>query len=275
MSALGPRQIEPDAWRGWIREAFLILRRRPLLFLGWSLALLGMSWVAQQSDWVWFRTAALLFLGPLGLAVFIRLALYADYSRRGHWTEFLPDNRDCMMALGLAAILFALSGFLSAGFVPAIASFERLVTDLGVYRAILPEGVAAPPPLAYARLGPFFVLGGLFGLGVLAALGILLAFGQWFLLPMLVLHRAPLPPAMLASLQAYPLNPVPLSGLIGVLLLAVALLLLSLGWLIPLLQPFFGALLYASYRDVFLGRAESETEAERPIDEEMVAPPSQ
>ncbi|MBK1734600.1 hypothetical protein CKO15_04730, partial [Halorhodospira abdelmalekii] len=93
------------------------------------------------------------------------------------------------------------------------------------------------------------------GVAGLGAVFGLLAFGQWFLLPMVVLHAAPPGMSMVMSLHAYTINPAPMTGALGLLLFGVLVVVLSAGWLGPLLVPLFGVLLYTSYRDVFLGRS--------------------
>ncbi|MCK8515596.1 hypothetical protein M0534_04540 [Methylonatrum kenyense] len=258
MDALGPRQLEPNAWRRWITEALALLVRRPLRWILWTAGILLLAWIAQQSHWDWFRQGALLFIAPLSLTIYVRLALFADYSQPAQSGDFLPDNRDCMLAVGLAAVVFALLGLFAASWQPAVAAFQGMMVEFGLYEPISPEGLPASPLLAHARLGPVLLLGGLLGLALLAVMSLMLLFGQWFLLPMLVLHRPPVPPAFAASIQGCRLNPVPLSGMLGVMLLGLAAVLLSLGWLAPLLLPYFGALLYVAYRDVFLGRSENQ-----------------
>lgn len=258
MDALGPRQLEPDAWRRWIPEALALLLRQPGRWILWTAGIMLLAWVAQQSRWDWFRQGALLFLAPLGLTVYVRIALFADYSQPARAGDFLPDNRDCMLAIGLAAVLFALLGLLAASWQPVAGAFEDLLVTSGLYDPVSPEGLPAPPLLSHALLGPVLILGGLIGLALIGVLSLMLLFGQWFLLPMLVLHRPPVPPALAASLQGCRLNPVPVSGMLGVLLFGLAAVLLSLGWLAPVLLPYAGALLYVAYRDVFLGRSENQ-----------------
>lgn len=258
MDALGPRQLEPDAWHRWIAEALALLLRRPGRWILWTAGILLLAWIAQQSRWDWFRQAALLFLAPISLTVFVRIALYADYGQPAQSGDFLPDNRDCMLALGLAAVVFTLLGVFAASWQPAVAAFQNLLIEYGLYEPVSPEGLPAPPLLAQALLGPVLILGGLMGLALVAVLSLMLLFGQWFLLPMLVLHRPPVAPAFAASIQGCRLNPVPVSGMLGVLLIGLAAVLLSLGWLAPVMLPYFGALLYVAYRDVFLGRSENQ-----------------
>ncbi|MFO7859102.1 MAG: hypothetical protein R6V11_09335 [Ectothiorhodospiraceae bacterium] len=253
MAALGPREVEPDAWSAWVREALALLAARPVYTVG---MLAGLLLVLVAVHWiVWFpvRRFLMLLCSTLGLMVFIRFAWYADKGRRCRPEQLLPGNGDFVLALGCAAAVMALAGALSAMTAPLFEAFQTMVEDLGLWRPVGPDGLPAEPPLRYFLLGPILVPGLLFGGAVLALLLVLLAFGQWFLLPMMVLHEPPLPPAVAMAARAYPLNPVPLMGLTGVLMIAGALLVATAGWIFFLLVPFFGALLYVSYRDVFLG----------------------
>lgn len=266
MAALGPREVEPDAWNAWVREAFGLLASRPLYTLG---MLAGLSLVLAAVHWIaWFpvRRFLMLLCSTLGLMVFIRFAWYADKGRRCRPEQLLPGNGDFVLALGCAAAVMALAGALSAMTAPLFEAFRTIVEDLGLWRPVGPDGLPAEPPLRQFLLGPILVPGLLVGGAVVSLLLVLLAFGQWFLLPMMVLHEPPLPPAAAMAARAYPLNPVPLMGLTGVLMIAGALLVATVGWVFFVLVPFFGALLYVSYRDVFLGEGADAPEP-APIDE--------
>ncbi|WP_421621237.1 hypothetical protein [Alkalilimnicola ehrlichii] len=259
MGALGPRQVEPDAWQGWVGQAAELIRRRPLAWLAWTAAVVLLHFVSQQATWGVLRTLGTLALAPLSLLLFIRLALVADYSKPARGGLVLPGNRDCLIALAMAAILSALHGTALLALQPAVVGFEQLVEQAGYWSPRLDTGEPAAPPLSHAFMGPMYIFGALLGLAGGVLLVMLLALGQWFLLPMLVLHSAPVHPAAVVSSQAYTINPVPMMGLAGVLLVAVALVPFSLGWAGVLVAPAAGALMYVSYRDVFLG-----VEANRP-----------
>lgn len=273
MPALGPRETEPDAWIYWLQESVLLLRRRPAAWLGWLLVCLVLLYVGHRATWAPLRALSLYFLMPMSLIIFIRLAWCADYSRPARLPDLIPTNRDCGLAIGIGVVLYAIVTAFGTMLASMAAYFEELVTALGLYREVLEDGMPAPPPLRYTLLGPFLVPGMLLGLAVCGCLALLLAFGLWFALPMLVLHQTPLPPSMAISARAYTLNPVSMVGLAGVLLISVGLAMLGLGWIALLMMPFYGALLYTSYRDVFLGREQSEPARMVVEDEDTVGVP--
>lgn len=271
MPALGPRETEPDAWIRWLKEALGLLLRRPIQVLCWTLGLLVLFYLSHRISVGVLRTFAFFFLSVLGLTIFIRLASMADESKRRRLADLVPQNAHCVLALGVAAMLFALHTGLAPVLMPLGESFREVVQALGLWSPIRDDGLPASEPLRHTLLGPVLVPGGLLGLATVAALLLMLAFGQWFLLPMMVLHSPPLPPSMVASAKAYPLNPVPMLGLSGVLMITLGLLLVSFGWLGLAIVPYFGAVMYTAYRDVFLG--EGENAAEELEDEEGVGAP--
>lgn len=258
MPALGPRETEPDAWIAWIREAVLLLKRRPLTWLAWTAVSLVLLYVGHRATWVPIRAVSLYFLMPMSLMVYIRVAWCADYSKPAGWSDILPTNQDCGLAIGIGVVMVAVATAFGTVLSSMASDFRELVMSLGLYQEILDSGLPAPPPLRYTLMGPLLVPGLLLGLALGTCLTLILAFGQWFALPMLVLHQSPLIPSMVSSARAYPLNPVPMMGLAGVVLIAAGLTAASLGWLVIVLLPFSGALLYTAYRDVYLGRDASE-----------------
>ncbi len=262
MSALGPRKVEPAAWQEWIGQAAELIQRRPLAWAGWTVAVVLLHLVSQQVAWAPLRTLGTLAVVPLGLVLFLRLALVADYSKPARTGLVLPGNRDCLAALALAAVLSALHGTALLALQPVVAGFEQLVTQAGYWSPQLESGAPADPPLSHALLGPVYVFGGLLGLTGGVLLLVLLALGQWFLLPMLVLHNAPVQPAAIVSAQGYSLNPVPMMGVSGALLIGIALVAVTLGWAGVAVLPAAAALMYVSYRDVYLG-----VDANRPASE--------
>ncbi|GEM_PF-1598453 len=271
MSALGPRPTEPEAWQRWVREAGALLLRRPGAFLGYTAAVAAALLAAHLVAWELLRALMTLLVVTVALVLFVRLALVVDHNRDARPLYVVPGNLDSAVAITVAAGLFAAFGALSpALFSPLAASLEGALTGLGLYEPRLETGAPAPPPMRALLIGPVLVVGGAWGAAALGAVTALLAFGQWFLLPMVALHGAQPGMAMLLSVRAYAANPAAMTGLVGVLLVAVAVLVLSLGWLAVLLLPFFGGLLYTAYRDVFLARAHNHppgapvyTEAER------------
>ncbi|MCP1676039.1 hypothetical protein J2T57_003198 [Natronocella acetinitrilica] len=260
MPALGPRETEPDAWLRWLTEAYALLRRRPGQTLCWAVALLVLFYLTHRISFGVLRSFVFFFLAMLGLTVFIRLAAAADESKRRRIADLLPENTHCVLALGVAAALFSLQTGLELMLQPLAGSFQTVVQGLGLWSPIGSDGLPAAEPLRMTLVGPILVPGILLGLALLAGLLLLLAFGQWFLLPMMVLHSPPLPPSMVVSAKAYPLNPVPMLGLSGVLVITLGVLFLTVGWLGLVMIPFFGAVMYTSYRDVFLGQGENAAE---------------
>lgn len=254
MSALGPREVEPEAWNEWVREAARLLMHWPS-HTGAVLALvLVVLYAVHLVEWMPVRRFAMLLCLPLALMVFIRLAWFADHGRRARFSQLLPGEGELLLAIGCAAATMALHGGLTTVIAPLVEGFRSFVEQAGLWSPIRADGMQAEPPLRHTLLGPILVPGGLFGTGLVGMLLMLLAFGQWFLLPMMVLHNPPLPPAMATGARAYPLNPVPMMGLAGLLMIAVGLLAATIGWAFILLLPFFGSLLYVCYRDVFLDR---------------------
>lgn len=268
MSALGPREVEPDAWSEWAREAVRLLLYRPALTLVVLALVLAVFYAVHLVEWAPVRHFTMLLCLPLALMVFIRLAWYADHSRRPLPSQLLPGNGELLLSVGCAAAAMALHGGLATVTAPLADGFVDMVQQLGLWSPVRSDGLPAEPPFRHTLLGPILVPGGLFGAALLGQLLMLLAFGQWFLLPMMALHNPPLPPAMGASARAYPLNPVPMMGVTGLVMLAAAVLLVSVGWVLIALLPFFGALLYVCYRDVFLG-SESDAPEGIEVDEEL------
>lgn len=258
MSALGPRPTAPEAWQGWVAEAGRLLARRPGAFAAYTGGVLGALLVAHLVAWAPLRVLLTLLLVVVALVLFIRLALVADYNRDARPLYVLPGNLDAAVAVTAGAGLFAVFGALApAIFQPLAGSLESMLIGLGLYDPRLETGAPADPPLEAFWVGPIGIASGTWGAATLGALAGFLAFGQWFLLPMVALHGAPPGMAMLMSMRAYAANPAAMTGVVGVLLIGVGATVLTLGWLGVLLLPFFGALLYTAYRDVFLGRASS------------------
>ncbi|MCH8505321.1 MAG: hypothetical protein LAT50_13470 [Ectothiorhodospiraceae bacterium] len=260
MAALGPREVEPDAWLRWLREAAGLLCSRPRPTAAWVAATLFLFYMSHRMSWAEFRYFSQFFLVGLGLMAFIRLAWCVDHNRTPRLWNVMPVNRDCVLALGLAAALFAMFVAFGGMLGPLAAAFREAVQAMGLWSPVTVEALPAIAPLRRSLLGPILVPGGTVGLALTACVALLLAFGQFFLLPMMVLHQPPLPPAMITSARAYPLNPVPMMGLSGVVMVLPALVVVSLGWLGALAVPYVGALMYVAYRDVFLGEEEEEPE---------------
>lgn len=255
MNALGPRRCEPNAWQGWVWAALELIWRRIGAFSVCTVVATLALMVAYSVTWAPVRVFLVLLLTALALALFVRLALVADYNRAASSVNVSPGNLDVAVAVTIGAALFAAYGaFLPGVFAPLAASLEQSLIGLGVYEPRLASGAPAPPPATQFLIGVICMAGGVWGVAAFGAGVGLLACGQWFLLPMVILHAASPGMGMAMSLRAYLVNPAPLTGLLGILLGMLTLVLASLGWLGTLLLPVLGALLYTSYRDVFLER---------------------
>ncbi|BAU58234.1 hypothetical protein LRD18_05645 [Halorhodospira halochloris] len=255
MKALGPRRREPESWQGWLGAALELIWRRIGLFGIYSVAVVMAMLAAYSVAWAPARILLVLLLVVISLVLFIRLALVADYNREPKYLYIIPGNLDVALAITVGAALFAGYGaFLPGFFEPLAESLQQMLVGLGLYETRLETGAPAPPPASQLFVEVVFMAGGVWGVAAFSAGLGLLAFGQWFLLPMVVLHASPVGMSMVTSLRAYSLNPVPMTGLLGILLVMLALVIVSLGWLAPFMLPVLGALLYTSYRDVFLER---------------------
>lgn len=239
----------------WIREAVALLLRRPGPVAGYLATVVAVHWVAHLTVWGPVRTLLTLVVATVALVLFIRLALAIDYNRSVRIGFILPANLDAAVAVTVAAALFAAYGVLvPVLFDPLQLSFAEAVEGLGLYEPRLETGAPAPDPLTRVLLGPVLVIGGVLGSALLGAGLGMLVFGQWFLLPMVILHAAPPVHSAVVSTRAYRINPVAMTGLLGLFMVAVAVLMATAGWAGPFLAPLLGAVLYTSYRDVFLGR---------------------
>jgi len=249
-----PREVEWNApWR-WAREALALIARRPYAFGLASLAGLLLFFAALQVDHVWLRFAIVLLLPPLTLAGMVRLAEAADRSLELPWIRLLPTNAEALQVLGLAALGYGLAfaAIVAAGGGPD--GLEPGAAEAAQqWRDHLEAAVAAAGlPLSWV------IKAVLFGASVAAFCGLSLTLFAWFTLPLTQSGGVPLPLAIRLSFTAYRLNAHRL-GLTSLALLAAAfgLVLLSFGLAALLIAPFAGALMYVSYRDVFLGRTEN------------------
>jgi hypothetical protein len=252
VQSLQPRQVEPHApWR-WSREALGLIGRRPLAFSIASLVLLATFFSALQADHAALRFAIVLTLPPLGLTGFVRLAQAADHGHDMPLTGFFPTNRETLRVLGLGvlgygvifALIFAMGGMGIEE--PGLWAGSRWKH----YARLAVESVGLP--FAWA------VKGVLFGTSLAAFSGVMLGLFAWFLLPLMQLGNARTLLALRLSVDAYRLN----ARTLGITSFAtlgavVGALFLSLGLAALLMAPFVGAMLYVSYREIFLGRAQN------------------
>ncbi|NLO79503.1 MAG: hypothetical protein GX093_04205 [Xanthomonadaceae bacterium] len=253
MNLLQPRRVEANApWR-WVREAFALIGRRPAAFGLTSLVMLALFFAALEVEQTQLRFLIALLLPPFGIGSCLRLAEAADRSRPVTPLELLPTNREVVQILGIMVLgygfVFALIVAASAGgwaLEPGTLADERWRNYVDAAATML--GL----PVALA------VKGVLFGISLAAFACILLVAFAWFALPLSQLCGLPTLPALRLSFSAYRLNAHRI-GLASVATLAAmaALVLLSLGLAAVLAAPFLGAMLYVSYREVFLGQAEN------------------
>lgn len=253
MNLFQPRRVEANApWR-WAREAFGLMGRRPFAFGAASLTMLALFFAVLQVEQTWWRFLIVLAMPPLGIGSFLRLAEAADQSRPLAVAELLPGNGEALRIMGVTALgyglIFALLMAASGSGLelePGVLADERwrnyvdaAATTLGLPLALVVKGV-------------------LFGISLAAFSGLLLVLFVWFALPLAQLGKLPLKLALQLSFSAYRLNAHRI-GLASVATLAamVVLILLSLGVAAVLAAPFIGAMLYVSYREVFLGQAEN------------------
>lgn len=255
MNLLQPREVEMSApWR-WAREAFGLIGRRPLSFGLGSLAVLALFFTVLQVEQTLLRFIVVLIVPPLWLGGFMRLAEAADRSQALSPAALLPTNMEAFRTLIVAAIgyglMFALISAVSLG----AAGLEM---DAG---ALADERWRNYADAAAATLGlplALVIKGVLFGISLAAFSGLLLVLFIWFALPLTQLSNVQTVLALRLSISAYRLNAQRI-GLASIAILAVmaVLILLTLGLAAILASPFLGAMLYVSYRDVFLGQAEN------------------
>lgn len=259
MNALEPREVEWNAPWHWAREALALMARRPVAFGLASLGALAVFFAAVQVDSLMARFTIVLLLPPLSVLGFMRLAEAADRSLELPPAALLPSNGDVARILGLGALGYALAfGVIMAvggGPESVIADLQAGGTPLdGKWKDYVALAVAAAGlPLAWV------IKATLFGASLTAFAGLLLVMFSWFTLPLIHFSGLGLVPATLLSVRAYRLNARRLGvasfALLGAVVLVVVL---SLGLAAMLIAPFIGAVLYVSFRDVFLGRRDNE-----------------
>jgi hypothetical protein len=198
-----------------------------------------------------------LLLPPLAIVGFLRLARAADCALDFPPGALLPSNTDVLRVLGLAALGYgaAFAALLALGALDSAG--EGAGGDAALAKLPWRDYLHA----AATWLGlpvDLLIKTALFGASVTAFCTLLLALCSWFTLPLIQFAGLSLVPATLLSFRAYRLNARTL-GVMGVVVLVSALLvlLLTLGMASLLIAPFTGALLYVSYRDVFLGRPQN------------------
>ena len=251
-----PRVVERRAPLRWSREALGLIARRPAAFLAASLVLLVTFFSALQVEAAMLRFAIVLILPPLGLAGFVRLAEAADHGREMPLAGFFPSNREALRVLAVVAsgygIMFALIMAMSGGMGGTGIELEPVAAGAKWKDYVQAAVEAAGLPFSWV------VKAVLFGASLAAFAGLLLTLFAWFVLPLMQLGNVRTLMAARLSFDAYRLNGRTL-GITSVATLGVvtAAVFLSLGLAAVLIAPFVGAMLYVSYREIFLGRAEN------------------
>ena len=251
MSAFEPRRAAPGAPARWLREAGALLLRRPL---------------------AWAACGAAVALGPALLGRALESGAVAPVP--GTLLVVLCTDAWLVLACGLGVHVAALAdeGEGAGELGPRLGDAARsLAAPVGlslllwglVYAALVAVGAGAWPWLLELVRGAE-IAPGQRAAAWLGALNIALApIGGWFAAPLLAHANAPLPVAMELASKGVRLNA---RALWPLALAAAALWLVTVLWAIPALAPFglgaalglclvpLSALLYVSYRDVFLGR---------------------
>lgn len=256
MNIFQPREVEANApWR-WAREALGLIGRRPLAFGLASATALALFFAVLQVEQTLLRFVIVLIAPPVGIGGFVRLAQAADHSRRISPVELLPTNREALRALGLVlfgyGLVFTLILAATAGRAAGLdLEFSGLADDR--WRSYL--------DMAASILGLPLVLlvkSALFGISLAAFSGLLLVLFAWFVLPLVQLADVRTMLALRLSFSAYRLNAHRIGlASVGMLACMVVVVLLTVGLAAVLAAPFLGAMLYVSYREVFLGQAEN------------------
>lgn len=242
MRLLEPRSVEWHApWR-WSREALALVARRPAAAVLGSAGLLMLFGLALSLEPLWLRLSLVLLLPALAQAGFIRLAAAADHGAPQPLSAWLPSNREALRTL-----LVALLGYGSV--------FALIMAGLAAQAAPLASGASLLADTGWLAWVARAVTCGAASLGFAV---LLIALRCWFLLPLTAFPALSLAAALRLGLQAFGRNRIAL-GLSTLLVLTAALLVLvlSLGVAALVLPPFVGALLYVSFREIFLGQREN------------------
>jgi hypothetical protein len=257
MNSLQPRQVETNAPLRWAREALGLIGRRPGAFALSGLAALVLFCAVLQIEQAVIRFIIVLIVPPALIGGFIRMAEAADMSRPLHPAAALPTNREAVTALAVTAVGYGL----------IFAAILAMGVGTTGYGLPLEPGLLADPrwrdyvQTVASAIGLPFVLvvkSVLFGTSLAAFSGLLLVLFAWFALPLMQLGNVRSLLALRLSMDAYRLNArrIGLSS-VGVLAAMAAVVVLTLGVAAVLAAPFLGAMLYVSYREVFLGQAEN------------------
>lgn len=251
MRTLGPVPVDPRSWWVWLREALALTRRRWPTALGWAALFLVASPVLNRLP-VPLELVAESLLAITFLTLFILLAEAAD---RTHPPWMVIKQR---LRHSYRQLLWAAMAVITLYVLLAVVMSVMFFLSLSAWFSGEPASQAAfldrPPPPSPNEL-PAFVLGSPL-LGYVAALLPLGIVGNWFVLPLIASLRCSLRQAVMLSLEAMVLN-------LFVMKVSAVWLLLTLvlpGPCAAAVGPILGAMLYVSYRHVFLGPKENAPE---------------
>ncbi|RFA30881.1 hypothetical protein CAI21_02560 [Alkalilimnicola ehrlichii] len=108
MKTFQPRQVESDApWR-WAREAVALMQRRPVAYALATAAMAVVCLALIQTEQVLVRLLAVLFVPPLFLGSFVRLARAADQTNAFSLTDCLPRNLEAARTAVLTAVGYSI-----------------------------------------------------------------------------------------------------------------------------------------------------------------------
>ncbi len=261
MNTYQPRQVDTHAPRRWVREALALMARRPAAYTVSTAIVVAVFFLLMQVDSLGLRFVLALFAPPLTTVGFLRLAQAADHSDEFTLDRLLPTNAEALKVLAVTitgyCVIFAPLALLSTG--------AEAVAQAGVAEWALPwqSGSTEGRSAGGASFG-LLLSTLLLGASLAAFSGLLIGMGAWFTLPLASLNRIGLVEASLLSWQASRLNaPTLRFSSFTVLMAVLCAVVVSFGLLALVLAPFLGAVLYVSYRDVFLGRAQNAPAAVR------------
>lgn len=233
MATLSPRNVSPKSWLGWLREGFDLATRRIWVSVPLCLAIFGAhALIPYPLDIV-----VMTLLAPVYLGMFVLLAQHTD--RGGSVRTLL---RQASPGLGRLALLNLVLYVTMTG-VGSVGKFLAAVLPHD------PAGAQVSTPVAAAPI--------VFADGAIATvcLGIWLGLTMvsWFATSLFAVADVPLVEGCKLAFTAYLKNQFIL--VFGLMMMPVVIVSLTVlqGFGCVVLYPFVGAVLYVSYRDVFLG----------------------
>jgi hypothetical protein len=260
---LGPKAVSPHTGLDWLRQAFVLLMQRPMIFIitalvapSGSLLLLYLPlWnplFTGPSGWLPLLANVICYGLPLvfTLSLACGFARAVNQERTPSWSQLLnPTVFRVLLRSSLLLFVLLLQGYLVAYWVKDLLSPAALLEASGtVFHSDPTFGVTS------SILGTQLTMLG----------GLLLVFqflGVCFVPPLLLFREMPLYEAWRHSFLAVQLNPwlLPVLGLLGLVLLLlpfVKTLSVPVQILALPLPVYLGALLYIAWLDLFQGGSE-------------------